>query len=144
MNWQKSDLSDVKEGDVLFSAHFGWCKVIAVASDERAYVITICGKAGRGTYTIDGKETMMDLYPTLWKQCPYNPPVPKAVERPNFEVDHPVYVRSAETDNWMRRHFCRWPRDGESPGILVFSDGKTSFTLGTSVFFKFWKDAKDD
>jgi hypothetical protein len=69
--------------------------------------------------------------------------------RPELKIDDPVLVRSNAKDKWSKRHFAGWNKN--SPGIMVFAYGRTSFThsgeekdLGSWPFYKLPEAASND
>jgi len=134
--WWRSNLRNVKVGDKLWGLRFGECYVKEITnSGTYPIIISPYGEDAVDQYTLDGRLHERDKFPSLWKKCPFE--LPPLVERPDFEVNHKVFV-----DLYKHKHFCRWPEDPRSPGIFVYRGGCTSFTTTKSVYYEDWEDAE--
>jgi hypothetical protein len=145
----------VDTGDWVFTNFNGWMKVTGFNLND-TYSITLNENDSRGgdmSCLINGKYHIKDKYPSVWTYCPFDPPIPKPVEFPNFEIDHPVLVRSNTQSDWKPRHFAFWP-EKKLYGIYCFRNGRTHFTvtkdnatieqsLKQYTFWIEWKDAKE-
>jgi hypothetical protein len=83
----KSDLREVEVGDKIWTIQHGWVQVVNVETDS--YPIETDGSC----YTIDGKRSKGDKYPSAFTECPFK-------EQP-IEKDTPVWFRDHEDENWM-------------------------------------------
>lgn len=113
-----------KEGQRVWSSKRGW-GVISIISNAKGYPLLVDFDDGpKESYTIDGRDWLNDLLPTLFldevKDWP-DPPAP----RPDLEVDQPIWVRCLSEGKWKKRHFCRWSVNGKA---VCFSKGRTSWT----------------
>ncbi len=84
----KSDLSKVKVGDKIFTIEDGLVNVISI-DDTDKYPIETDGSC----YTIDGKRSRGDKYPSAFLEYPFK-------EQP-IEKDEIVWFRDHEDENWM-------------------------------------------
>ena len=105
----KSDLSNVKIGDLVCTAQNGWCKVYdvgVVVGDEHAIVVRVERGGWSYTYTLSGRYYPPDAFPTCFPadQVPegyislFGPP---PIE---FKDGEPVWV-SRDGKEWYPRVF---------------------------------------
>jgi len=97
----KSDLREVEVGDKIWTIQHGWVEVVNVDTDS--YPIETDGSC----YTIDGKRSRGDKYPSAFTECPFK-------EQP-IKKDTLVLFRNSENENWRvgyyshfenGKHFC--------------------------------------
>ena len=106
----KSDLSNVKVGDWIWTVQCGWVKV-EETDHSNIYGISTSGYR----YTTDGKYNKADMYPAAFTEPPaeFN-----AGPKPSrFKKGDKVLVRNAENEKWHRRHFSHQDKNGEFHGF---------------------------
>lgn len=57
-------------------------------------------------------------------------------QRPEVEIDEPVWVRRIPQNAWLKRHFARWD---ESGAPCCWDDGRTSFTADRAMPWNYIK-----
>lgn len=76
-------------------------------------------------------------YRMIWLLEEYKEP---EVDWSEVEVDTPILVRDYEDQEWERRHFAKY----EDGAIFTWGDGKTSWTSGCMIRWKYAKLAESE
>jgi len=156
---RKSDLSKVKVGDWLYwLMESRWIKVVTVIEQkyDDPHPIRCMYKDWAGSimgFMIDGKRIDSNTIPVLFTDCPFFDGPPKPIDlpyRPDFEVDHKVWVArvaNPQVKGVQAYHFARWPKHKEDSGIHVFQLGRTSHSqtyLNDTVYASVWGETREE
>ena len=123
---------NAKVGDKVWNYAYGW-GTITDMQHGYTYPIVVQFLKTTNTFTLDGKEVVSDLHPTLlWDEVAYE--VPKK-PLPKLEVDTKVLVWNQDSSMKCKRYFHSFSDEGI---IRVWSGGITSYSAEDMNEFSEW------
>ncbi len=115
-----------KQGDILIDGDGDRRKVLGVCGDVLFLSL-------RGKYDVYGWTITINLL--------NNKGYKLYTDKPAFKIDDKVLVRNFENEDWAKRYFAGWGKDGR---IQTWSSGRTSWNEYGEVTWSFYKLLGDE
>ena len=115
----KSDLREVEVGDKIWTIQHGWVQVVNVDTDS--YPIETDGSC----YTIDGKRSKGDKYPSAFLEYPFKEQV--------IEKDTLVWARDFEEQMWRVGYYSHLENGRHRSFIESKKSTETKETIGWNI-----------